>query len=73
MTGDRLKRLALQKKATALNRELRKGQEGQFFEEMRLDLELEEKIKAFTEREKVTETVTREFILKIQGAFDGNA
>ncbi len=41
-------------------------QEGQFFDAMRLDLELEQKIKEFTERKKLITRVTREFVVKVE-------
>ena len=43
VTGDRLKRLAAQKKINQLRQEYMKRQESQFFDAMRLDMELEEK------------------------------
>ena len=67
ITNDRLKLLALEKKANLLRREYMKKQEGQFFDAMRLDLELERKIKEFTESEKVTARVVREFIVRMEG------
>ena len=51
VTGDRLKRLATQKKINQLRQEYMKRQENQFFDAMRLDMELEEKIKSFAEKE----------------------
>ena len=42
-----------------------KRQENQFFDAMRLDMELEEQIKAFTEKEKLTAKVIREFVVRI--------
>ena len=45
VTGDRLKRLAAQKKINQLRQEYMKHQESQFFDAMRLDMELEEKMK----------------------------
>ena len=66
VTGDRLKRLALEKQATQMRRELMKGRESQFFDAMRLDMELEEQIKAFAEKEKLTAKVMREFVLKVK-------
>ena len=45
VTGDRLKRLAAQKKINQLRQEYMKRQESQFFDAMRLDMELEEKMK----------------------------
>lgn len=66
VTGDRLQRLALQKKVTKLRQEYMKRQENQFFDAMRLDMELEEKIKAFAEKEKLTAKVEREFIVAVR-------
>ena len=66
VTGDRLQRLALQKKVTKLRQEYMKRQENQFFDAMRLDMELEEKIKAFAEKEKLTAKVQREFIVAVR-------
>lgn len=65
VTGDRLKRLTLEKEATRLRRELMKGRESQFFDAMRLDVELEEQVKRFAEQEKLTAKVTREFIIEV--------
>ena len=42
-----------------------KRQEKQFFESMRLDMELEKKIKAFAEKEKLTAKAQREFLVVI--------
>jgi hypothetical protein len=42
-----------------------KRQESQFFDAMRLDVELEEKIKSFAEKEKLTAKVQREFVVVI--------
>lgn len=67
ITNDRLKLLALDKKINLLRQEYMKKQESQFFDAMRLDLELEEQIKEFTEKEKLTARVTREFVLKVEG------
>lgn len=66
VTGDRLKRLAMQKKINQLRQEYMKRQENQFFDAMRLDMELEEKIKSFTEKEKLTAKVQREFVVTIR-------
>ena len=65
-TGDRLKRLALEKQANKLRQELMKREESQFFDAMRLDLELEEQIKEFAEKEKLTAKVIRDFILNVE-------
>lgn len=67
VTGDRLKRLALEKEATRLRRELMKGRENQFFDAMRLDVELEEQVKKFAEQEKLTAKVTRDFLITVEG------
>lgn len=67
ITGDRLKRLALEKETTRLRRELMKGRESQFFDVMRLDVELEEQVKKFAEQEKLTAKVTREFVIEVRG------
>ena len=68
VTGDRLRRLSLEKEATRLRRELMKGRENQFFAAMRLDVELEEQVKKFVEQEKLTAKVTREFVAKVGGS-----
>lgn len=67
ITGDRIKCLALEKQAAQLRRELMKGRESQFFDAMRLDMELEEQVKQFAEQEKLTARVTREFVIKVEG------
>lgn len=67
ITNDRLKLLAFDKKINLLRQEYMKKQENQFFDAMRLDLELEEQIKRFTEKEKLTARVTREFWVKVEG------
>lgn len=67
ITNDRLKLLALDKKTNLLRQEYMKKQESQFFNAMKLDLELEEQIKKFTGKEKLTARVTREFVLKVEG------
>ena len=66
VTSDRLKRLAAQKKINQLRQEYMKRQENQFFDAMRLDMELEEKIKAFAEKEKLTAKVQREFVVIVR-------
>ena len=66
VTGDRLKRLATQKKINQLRQEYMKRQESQFVDAMRLDMELEEKIKTFAEKEKLTAKVQREFMVKVE-------
>ena len=63
ITGDRLELLRLDKQINQLRREYMSSQENQFFEAMQLDLELEEKIKALAENEKLTAKAIREFLL----------
>lgn len=41
-------------------------QENQFFDAMRLDLELEEQMKALAAKEKLTAKVVREFVIKLE-------
>ena len=60
VSGDRLRRLALEKQLNQLHRESMSRQENQFFEAMRLDLELEQQIKELTGKEKLTSKVVRE-------------
>ena len=66
VTGDRLQRLTLQKKVTKLCQEYMKRQEGLFFETMRLDMELDEKVGSFRENEKLTTKVQREFVVEVK-------
>lgn len=66
VTNDRLKLLALEKKANLLRQEYLKKQESQFLDAMRLNLELERQIKEFTEKEKLTAKVTREFVVEVK-------
>lgn len=65
VTGDRLQRLTLQKKVTKLRQEYMKRQEGQFFEAMRLDMELDEKIKIFSDKETVVAKKQKEFVVEV--------
>lgn len=64
-TGDRLKRIKLEKQVSKIHKEWMKRQENLFFAQMQLDMELEEKIRQFGEQEKLTAKVQREFILVI--------
>ncbi len=66
-TCDRLQRLTLQKKVTKLRQEYMKRQEGQFFEAMRLDMELEERVASFRENEKMAVKVQRDFAIEVTG------
>lgn len=66
-TGDRLKRIQMEKQITKLHQEVMKKQENLFFAEMQLDIELEEQVKQFYEKEKLTAKVQREFIINVEG------
>lgn len=66
MTADRLRILAMNRQINQLRQAFMKKQESQFFDAMRLDMELEGQIKKFTEAERLTATVTREFIVRIE-------
>ena len=66
ITGDRLKRLSLDKEINRVRKEYLSRQENQFFDAMRLDLELEEQLKALAAREKLTAKVTREFVVRVE-------
>ena len=66
VTGDRLQRLALDRRLNGLRQEMLKKQESRFFDALRADAELEEQLKAMAEREKLTARVTREFIVTIE-------
>ena len=65
ITGDRLKRLSLDKEINRVRKEFLSRQENQFFDAIRLDLELEEQLKALAAREKLTAKVTREFVVRV--------
>ena len=55
----------MDKQINQLRREYMSKQENQFFDAMRLDLELEEQMKAIAEEEKLTAKVVREFVIKL--------
>ena len=67
MTTDRLRILAMNRQINQLRQTFMKKQESQFFDAMRLDMELEERIKRFTEAERLSATVTREFTVHMEG------
>ena len=58
----------MEKQINQLRREYMSKQENQFFDAMRLDLELEEQMKALAEKEKLTAKVVREFVIKMEAA-----
>ena len=66
VTGDRLQRLALDKRINQLRRETLQRQEKQFFDALRVDVELEEQLQTLAAREKLTAKVSREFVVRVQ-------
>ena len=68
ITNDRLRLLAMEKQINQLRREYMSKQENQFFDAMRLDLELEEQMNALADRDKLTAKVVREFVIKLEAA-----
>ena len=58
----------MDKQINQLRREYKSKQESQFFDAMRLDLELEEQVKAFSEKEKLSAKVVREFIIRMEAS-----
>ena len=69
ITNDRLGLLAMDKQINQLRREYMSKQENQFFDAMRLDLELEEQMKSLAEKEKLTAKIIREFIIRMEAHF----
>lgn len=63
--SDRLKLLKIERKISSLKNEIRKKKEGLFFDEMRIDVDLENKINEFLGREKITARAARQFVLEI--------
>ena len=66
VTGDRLKRLSLDKQINRLRREVLQRQENQFFDALRADAELEEQLKALAGREKLAARVMKEYVVGIE-------
>ena len=58
---------ALDKQINQLRREYMTKQESQFFEAVKLDLELEGKLKSLTETNIVTAKTIREFVIDVEG------
>ena len=71
ITDDRMKLLSLDKQINMLRQTVLKHEENQFFETMRLDLELEDGIKEITDAEKITAKAIREFTLEIRNSESG--
>ena len=68
ISSDRLRRLSLEKKINLLHRESMSKQENQFFDAMRLDLELEQQLKELTGQENLNAKMIREFVVTIRPA-----
>lgn len=62
---DRIKRLAMDKQINLLRQQALKQEENLFFDAMRLDVELEDKIKEATESNKIMAKAVREFIVEV--------
>ena len=60
-----MKRLSLDKEINRIRKEYLSRQENQLFDAMRLDLKLEEQLKALIAKEKLTAKVTREFVVRM--------
>lgn len=65
--SDRLKLLMTERKIAVLKNEMAKKKEGLFFEEMQIDVDLENKINEFLGREKITAKAERQFVVEIIG------
>ena len=67
ISDDRLKLLAMVKQINLLNRELMKAKENQFFDEMQLDVEMEEQIEKISGSNNITVKTVREFMVRVEG------
>src|SRR5699024_2461518 len=63
--SDRLKLLMTERKIAAKKNEMAKKKEGLFFEEMQIDVDLENKINVFLGRERITAKAERQFLIQI--------
>lgn len=63
--SDRLKLLMTERKIAVLKNEMAKKKEGLFFEEMQIDVDLENKINEFLGREKITAKAERQFLVEV--------
>ncbi len=63
--SDRLKLLMIERRISALKNELLKKKEGLFFDEMRVDVDLENNINEFLGREKITAKAARQFVVEV--------
>ena len=63
--SDRLKLLMIERKISVLKNELSKRMEGLFFDEMQIDVDLENQINEFLGREKITAKAERQFVMEV--------
>lgn len=56
-----------ERKIAVLKNEMAKKKEGLFFEEMQIDVDLENKINEFLSREKITAIAERQFLIQVTG------
>lgn len=60
-------KIAAEKKKASASGELKRREQSLFLDGMRIDVALEEQIKAITEQANLTATVERQFIIKVIG------
>ena len=63
--SDRLKLLIIERKISALKNELLRKKEGLFFDEMQIDVDLENQINEFLGREKITARAVSQFVVEM--------
>lgn len=66
--SDRLNLLMIERKIAVINNEVRKKKEELFFNEMQIDIDLENKINEFLGREKITAKAERQFIIDVRSS-----
>lgn len=64
--SDRMKKLELQKKLHTLQKELKQGEQNQFFDNLRLEQDMEGQIKALMESAELAAKVERLFVVKVK-------
>jgi hypothetical protein len=60
-------RVAAEKRKATASRELKRREQSLFMDSMRIDVNLEEQIKAITEQANLTAVVERQFVIKVEG------
>lgn len=63
---DRMEKLNAQKRLTALQRELKQGEQNLFLEQMRLDVECERQSEALRAVDRLAVKVLREFVVEME-------